>query len=193
MSDNLLTPQTGIGAGILHRNSMSFVADGPWLFVAVTWGDAVDGPADGEPMRPEHKPRGGTCAICGAAIVNIVDVKNKRTGEHATLGIDCAETMWKNQNMPKNLAAFRKAQAPHEKAKRDAAKARKMARNAAHNLDAHAADLVTLDRLAAQGATGDYARGFGISVARDLRSGAIKGLTPKQAACLARLAASVLS
>lgn len=189
MGDNLLTPETGIGAGILHRSSMGFASRGPWLFAGIAWGDAVDGPADGEPTLPCHRPRGGTCAICGAAIVNIVDVKHKDTGVRATLGVDCAETMWKNASMTRNLAAFKKAQAPHEKAKRDAAKARKLARNAAHNLATLGAELAQLDRLAAQGQPGDFARGFGVSVARDLRSGAAKGLTPRQAACLARLAA----
>ncbi len=188
MSDNLLTPQSGIGAGILHRNSVAFAALGPWLFAGVTWGDAVDGPADGEPTLPEHRPRGGTCAICGAAIVNIVDVKHKTTGERATLGIDCAETMWKNAAMPKNLAACRKAQAPHEKAKRDAAKARKVARDAAHNVENEGDVLAVLDRLAAL-PMGNYGRSVGISMARDLRSGSRRGLSSAQRALVAKLAA----
>lgn len=169
MSDNLLTPQSGVGAGILHRNSMEFVSRGPWLFVGMTWGDAVDGPADGEPTLPHHRPRGGTCAICSAAIINIVEVKSK-SGERATLGPDCAETMWKNQDMPKNLARFKAAQAPREKAKRAAAKVRKLARDAAHNLGTLGDELMQLDRLAACPA-GTFERGFGMRVRDEGRAG----------------------
>ena len=184
-----------IAAGVpSDRESAVLIADfasrGPWLFAGIVWGDAVDAPSDGESSAGYVRPRGGTCAVCGAAIINIVDVKHKASGERATLGVDCAETMWKNAAMPKNLAAFKKSMAPHEKAKRDAAKVRKMARDAAHNLATMAAELAQLDALAAR-TDSDFARGFGFSVARDLRSGAIKGLTPKQAACLARLVAAM--
>jgi len=187
MSDNLLTPESGIGAGILHRSSMDFASRGPWLFVGVAWGDAVDGPSDGEPTQPHHRPRGGTCAICGAAIVNIVDVKHKATGELATLGVDCAETMWKNAAMPKNLAAFKKAQAPHEKAKREAAKVRKMARDAEHNVTNEAAALATLDRLATL-PMGHFARGFGVSLARRMRKGEQRGMSTAQRNLMEKLA-----
>ena len=186
MGDNLLTPQSGLGAGILHRNSMGVASRGPWSFVGVTWGDAVDGPADGEPMQPHHRPRGGTCEVCGAGIVNIVDAVN-RAGEKITVGIDCTQTLWKNQSDRKAMAAFKAALAPHERAKRAAAKARKMARDAAHNLATLGAELAILDALGALPGFG-YARGFGLSVARDLRSGARRGMSPAQRGLLAKLA-----
>lgn len=69
----MLTPKTGLGAGILHKNSIALAQRGPWRFAAVTWGDAVEGPADGEPTGPQHKARCETCEVCSAAIVNIVD------------------------------------------------------------------------------------------------------------------------
>ena len=191
MSDNLLTPQSGIGAGILHRNSMDFASRGPWLFAGITWGDAVDAPSDGESSAGYVRPRGGTCAVCGASIINIVDVNHRDTDERATLGVDCAETMWKNAAMVKNLAAFKKAQAPHEKAKREAAKVRKMERNAAHNIATLATEIAQLRAIVESSAVGSYSRGFAINVCRDLTSGAVKGLTPNQAAYLARIVAEM--
>ena len=52
----MLTPKTGLGAGILHKKLSSSSPAWPWRFAAVTWGDAVEGPADGEPTGPSTKP-----------------------------------------------------------------------------------------------------------------------------------------
>lgn len=185
-----LTPNSGMGAGILHRSSVAVAQRGPWRFVGVTWGDAVDGPADGEPTRPEHIVRGGTCEVCGAAIINIVDLRSK-SGEKITVGIDCAQTLASNQDKIR----LKRAIAPHEKAKREAAKARRTARIAAENLDKCARELATLEALAklpVDRVTG-FAQSFGRDVARSLRSGAVRGLTERQAALMEKLAAEHLA
>ena len=180
----MLTPKTGLGAGILHKNSVAVAQRGPWRFAAVTWGDAVEGPADGEPTGPQHKARCATCEVCSAAIVNIVDLRNA-SGDRVTVGIDCAETLLDNQAKLKLKAAI----APHEKAKREAAKARKLARIAAANLTKYAAELAQLDRLAALPNTWEnrFPRSFAHDVAASLRSGKVANLTEKQIALIGKL------
>ena len=177
----MLTPKTGLGAGILHKNSVALAQRGPWRFAAVTWGDAVEGPADGEPTGPQHKARCATCEVCSAAIVNIVDLRNA-AGDRVTVGIDCAETLLDNQAKLKLKAAI----APHEKAKREAAKARKLARAAAVNVVKYAAELAQLDRLAAL-PDHCFARSFAHDVAANLRTGKTASLTEKQIALIGKL------
>jgi hypothetical protein len=176
----MLTPKTGYGAGILHRNSMALAARGPWIFDGVTWGDAVDGPADGEPTRPEHRVIGGTCEVCSASIVNIVRMHNTK-GERVMVGIDCADTLMTNNSKLRLAAAVK----PHEKAKRAAAKTRRIERTIAKNLETYSAQLALLDSLG--DSANNFARCFGLSVARSLRSGKITALTAPQSACLDRL------
>ena len=117
---NLLNPNNAISAGILHRNSTIVAQRGPWRFVGVTWGDAVDGSSDGEPTRPEHIVRGGTCEVCGAAIINIVDMLNAN-GERITVGVDCSETLLTNQSKLRLKNALK----VHAKQLRDARNAKK--------------------------------------------------------------------
>lgn len=181
----MLTPKTGIGAGVLHRNSMALAAEGPWGFAGVVWGDAVEGPSDGEAMRPEHRACGGTCEVCGASIINIVYAQNK-AGKRVSLGIDCAETLWTNQS--KSAALLKTAVSAKRKEQRQAAAERKTARDAAHNLANEAEALAILDRLGTF-PVGDFARGFGLDVARRLRAGAQKGLSAAQRTLMAKLAA----
>jgi hypothetical protein len=176
----MLTPKTGLGAGILHKNSVALAQRGPWRFAAVTWGDAVEGPADGEPTSPQHKARCATCEVCSAAIVNIVDLRNA-SGDRVTVGIDCAETLLDNQAKLKLKAAI----APHEKAKREAAKARKLARVAAVNVVKYSVELAQLDRLALQ-PVGTFAKRFS-HLAFDLRTGKVASLTEKQIAVIGKL------
>jgi hypothetical protein len=183
----MLTPKTGLGAGILHKNSVALAQRGPWRFAAVTWGDAVEGPADGEPTSPQHKARCATCEVCSAAIVNIVDLRNA-SGDRVTVGIDCAETLLDNQAKLKLKAAI----APHEKAKREAAKARKLARVAAVNVVKYATELTALDRLATL-PDHCFARMFGHDVAKTLRSGKTANLTEKQIALIGKLTAEYRS
>jgi hypothetical protein len=186
----MLTPKSGIGAGLLHRVSVALAKRGPWSFSGVVWGDAVDGPADGEPTRPEHIVRGGTCEVCSAAIINIVTLRNS-TGQRITVGIDCAETLLDNQAK----LHLKKAIAPHEKAKRTAAKARRIARVAGENLVKHGQALILLDALAklpVNRETG-YAQQFGRDVARSLRSGSVRELSERQIACAAKLATAHLA
>jgi len=186
----MLTPKTGLGAGILHKNSVALAQRGPWRFAAVTWGDAVEGPADGEPTGPQHKARCATCEVCSAAIVNIVDLRNA-AGDRVTVGIDCAETLLDNQAKLKLKAAI----APHEKAKREAAKARKLARAAAVNVVKYAAELAQLDRLAALLNTWEnrFPRSFAHDVAASLRTGKTASLTEKQIALIGKLTAEFCS
>ena len=174
----MLTPKTGLGAGILHKNSVALAQRGPWRFAAVTWGDAV------------HKARCATCEVCSAAIVNIVDLRNA-AGDRVTVGIDCAETLLDNQAKLKLKAAI----APHEKAKREAAKARKLARAAAVNVVKYAAELTALDRLAALPNTWEnrFPRSFAHDVAASLRTGKTASLTEKQIALIGKLTAEFCS
>lgn len=186
----MLTPKSGIGAGLFHRVSVALAQRGPWSFSGVVWGDAVDGPSDGEPTRPEHIVRGGTCEVCSAAIINIVTLRNS-TGQRITVGIDCAETLLDNQAKLR----LKKAIAPHEKAKRAAAKDRRLARIAAENLVTHGQALMLLDALAklpVNRETG-FARQFGRDVARSLRSGVARGLSDRQVACMDELASAHLA
>src|SRR5262249_41006001 len=152
-------------------------------FAGVTWGDAVDGPADGEPTRPEHQVRCATCEVCGAAIVNIATLRNAKN-ELITVGIDCAHTLLDNQFK----VYLRMAIAPHEKAKRKAAKERRTARVATENLTKYARELSVLDAMAALPVdrnTG-FAQRFGRDVARSIRSGAVNRMSEKQIACMHR-------
>ncbi len=183
----MLTPKSGFGAGLLHRVSVAVAQRGPWRFSGIVWGDTVDGPADGEPTRPEHIVRGGTCEVCSAGIINIVTLRNT-ANERITVGVDCAETLLDNQAK----LHLKKAIAPHEKAKREAAKARRLARVAAENLVKHGPALVTLDALAKLPVSREtgFAQQFGRDVARALRSGTAKGLTDRQVACMDKLAAA---
>jgi len=179
----MLTPKTGHGAAVLHRNSVALAEQGPWNFASVTWGDAVEGPADGEASSAAHKVRSGTCDVCGAAIINIVELRSA-TGGRATVGVDCADTLMTNQAKLRLKAAI----APYEKAKREAAKVRKVARTVAK----YAAELVTLEALAALPDTyrNNFARSFAGSVRLALRGG--KALSEKQAAMITKLAGELL-
>ena len=185
----MLTPKTGHGAGILHKNSMALAQLGPWNFSSVTWGDAVDGPSDSEAgWRAHQRVRGGTCDVCSASIINIVKLISV-TGQRVTVGVDCAETLLSNQAKLKLKAAI----APHEKAKREAAKARKLARTIAANVVKYAAELVSLDMLASLPDTWNnrFARSFASDVAWKLRNGKISSLSEKQTALINKLVSQV--
>jgi len=184
----MLTSKTGHGAGMLHKNSMALAQLGPWNFSSVTWGDAVDGPSDGEVAGPQHRVRGGTCDVCSASIINIVKLISV-TGQRVTVGVDCAETLLSNQAKLKLKAAM----APHEKAKREAAKARKLARTIAANVVKYAVELVSLDTLASLPDTWNnrFARSFASDVAWKLRNGKISSLSEKQTALINKLVSQI--
>lgn len=186
----MLTPKTGHGAGILHKNSMALAQLGPWNFSSVTWGDAVDGPSDGQAVGPQHRVRGGTCDICSASIINIVTLISVN-GQRVTVGVDCAETLLSNQAKLKLKAAI----APHEKAKREAAKARKLARTIEANVTKYAAELAMLDKISEMPAykflrSPSWGRAFASDTAWKLRNGKISSLSEKQLTLINKLASA---
>lgn len=185
MDANFLNPSgNGRSAGILHTNSVSVAERGPWSLRSVEY--AEDAPESsvtdingftsvGFGEGGFSSRRGGCCEVCSAGIVNIVRFQNA-AGEKITTGIDCAETLIRNQDKLKLKAAV----SAHDKAKRVAAVARKTERVKA-GAAAQIAEL-ELDRLAGlPGFVGDFSR----DVSAQLRRG--KALSPKQVALATKL------
>lgn len=182
----LLNPTaSGFIAGIIHRNSVSVAERGPWALVGVEYADEQeDGESESEDINGFSSStfgggcgkRGGTCEVCHAAIVNIVRFRNA-TGE-ITTGVDCAETLLRNQDKLR----FKAVVSAREKGKRAAAKDRKIERAKAA-APAKIAEL-ELDRLAGlSGFAGDFSR----SLRAQLKNG--KSLSEKQIALAEKLRA----
>jgi hypothetical protein len=119
----------GSEMGMHHRSSMAFAEAGPWRFDGLR--EPPDGGivrvtgADGITVETRH---GGTCAICGQAIQFIVDVSHVRTGQRATLGADCAETLARNLGKVKTASAIEKKMRAIRNAKARDASALRVAR-----------------------------------------------------------------
>ena len=180
----LLNPTaSGFIAGIIHRNSVSVAERGPWALVGVEYADEQE---DGESEDINGftsttiggcGKRGGTCEVCSAAIVNIVRFRNAG-GEQITVGVDCSETLLRNQDKLR----FKAVVSAREKARRSAAKERKIERAKAV-APAKIAEL-ELDRLAGlSGFAGDFSR----SLRAQLKNG--KSLSEKQIALAEKLRA----
>ena len=174
---------SGFIAGIIHRNSVSVAERGPWALVGVEYADEQE---DGETEDINGftsttiggcGKRGGTCEVCSAAIVNIVRFRNAG-GEQITVGVDCSETLLRNQDKLR----FKAVVSAREKARRSAAKERKIERAKAV-APAKIAEL-ELDRLAGlSGFAGDFSR----SLRAQLKNG--KSLSEKQIALAEKLRA----
>lgn len=186
MSNFLDPSKSGRIAGILHQNSVAVAERGPWKLDAVEY--AEDAQKSGSEVTDINgftsvgfstegfsSRRGGTCEICASAIVNICRFHNV-AGDKITTGIDCAETLLRNQDKLR----FKVIVSAHDKAKRKAAADRKLARNRAL-APAIVAEL-ELDRLATfTGFIGDFSR--------SLRNQLLRGnlLSPKQREIALRL------
>ena len=159
---NFLDPsKSGRIAGILHQNSVAVAERGPWKLDAVEYAEdnaesevidingftSIGFSAVGFSSR-----RGSTCEICSAGIVNICRFHNA-AGDKITTGVDCGETLLRNQDKLR----FKAAVAAHVKIKRKAAVERKLERNKAAAPAQIAA--LELDRLAEfPGFVGDFSR-----------------------------------
>lgn len=186
MSNFLDPSKSGRIAGILHQNSVAVAERGPWKLDAVEY--AEDTQESGSEVTDINgftsvgfgtggfsSRRGGTCEICSAGIVNICRFHNA-AGDKITTGVDCAETLLRNQDKLR----FKAIISAHDKAKRKAAADRKLARNKAQ-APAIVAEL-ELDRLAmVSGFVGDFSR----SIRAQLLQG--KVLSPKQREIAQRL------
>ena len=163
MSNFLDPSKSGHIAGILHQNSVAVAERGPWKLDVIEYAeDAPDSESEvtdingftsvGLGAGSFSSRRGGTCEICSAGIVNICRFHNA-AGDKITTGVDCAETLLRNQDKLR----FKAIISAHDKAKRKAAADRKLARNKAA-APAIVAELA-LDRLAAlPGFVGDFSR-----------------------------------
>lgn len=158
MSNFLDPSKSGRIAGILHQNSVAVAERGPWKLDAVEY---AEDNAESEVIDINGftsigfgavSRRGGTCEICSAGIVNICRFHNA-CGDKITTGVDCAETLLRNQDKLR----FKAAVAAHVKIKRKAAVERKLERNKAAAPAQIAA--LELDRLAEfPGFVGDFSR-----------------------------------
>jgi hypothetical protein len=157
MSNFLDPSKSGRIAGILHQNSVAVAERGPWKLDAVEYAEDNESEVTdingftsiGFGAASRH---GGTCEICSAGIVNICRFHNA-AGDKITAGVDCAETLLRNQDKLR----FKAAVAAHVKIKRKAAVERKLERNKAAAPATVAA--LELDRLAGfSGFVGDFSR-----------------------------------
>ena len=158
---NFLDPsKSGRIAGILHQNSVAVAERGPWKLDAVEYAEDsetevtdINGfTSTGFGAGGFNSRRGGTCEICSAGIVNICRFHNA-AGDKITTGVDCAETLLRNQDKLR----FKAAVSAHVKIKRKAAADRKLERNKAAAPATVAA--LELDRLAMfSGFVGDFSR-----------------------------------
>ena len=171
-------------AGILHQNSVAVAERGPWKLDAVEYAEdnaesevtdingftSIGFSAVGFSSR-----RGSTCEICSAGIVNICRFHNA-AGDKITTGVDCGETLLRNQDKIR----FKAAVSAHVKVKRQAAAQRKLE----HNKAAAPAQIAVLelDRLAGfPGFVGNFSR----SLRAQLLQG--KALSTKQLELAKRL------
>ena len=64
------TPKTGLGAGILHKNSVALAQRGPGVLLLSPGAMLLMVRADGEPTGPCTKPVAQPPDVCSAATVN---------------------------------------------------------------------------------------------------------------------------
>ena len=185
MSNFLDPSKSGRIAGILHQNSVAVAERGPWKLDAVEYAEDnaesevtdINGFTSVGFGAGSNSRRGGTCEICSAGIVNICRFHNA-AGDKITTGVDCAETLLRNQD----LLRFKAAVSAHVKAKRKAAADRKLERNKAAAPATVAA--LELDRLAGfSGFVGDFSRSLRLQLLQG------KALSTKQVELAKRLLA----
>jgi hypothetical protein len=169
---------SGAEQGRIHQNSVAFAQKGPWEFLRVE-------------TCPEDETAaasfGGYCHICGQSLkAALVFVRNTRTGEEATIGQDCAVTLY--DNILKLRAGL--ANARREVQARKAAQVRR--RTAEEITEAKSLALAQLDRLVTHHPA-DFGRSFGADVARRLREGFLRTLSPAQDQLLDKLFAECLT
>lgn len=164
--------KSGAEMGRLHECSVAFAKRGPWSFLRIETCPDDDDAAAGF---------GGYCHICGQGLkAALVFLENTRTGEVVTVGQDCAVTLC--DNIEKLRAGLANA--------RFQARTRKLVatrrRTAEEITEEKLLALAELDRLTTHHPT-QYGRSFGADVARRIREGVIRTLSPAQKDLLAKL------
>jgi hypothetical protein len=151
----------------VHKFETAGLGKAPFRFLGVR--EHVFQACPGEPTKP-----GTSCDYCASSLRFACHFLSA-DGKEFKVGCDCAQSAG-DKGMQKRIASWQKK---HDKALRDAAKARK----AAAVVEAHGDLLQGLDDMAeAEGFIGSFAK----SVARQIRNG--KAPTEKQLAVLSRAA-----
>lgn len=153
-------------ASTIHKFELAGLGKAPYRFVGVT--EHKFQACQGEPVKA-----GASCDFCGSAIMYAANVISA-DGRRFKVGCDCALSIG-DKGLRTKVAAWQRA---HDAEKREAAKARKVARATTE----HAALLVDLDTMAQQAG---FAGSFASSVARHIRNG--KTPSAKQLAVIEKL------